>query len=329
MVKLNNRGDILKIINIVNKKQIDNIKFNQNQILYIDSIEILKEFFLHISSNYNEKMIPINKIYDKIDIENIMIPDKCKILDNFGYLNFKLDNFLIIYDKINCKQYKEYTIFGYCEDNILIEDFILKNEIVELIDLKFKNNQLNIKLKTNLNIQFIFDLYYKYHNIIFYENTMTQILINKLKQVNYTISTAESCTGGMISSQLVDYPGVSDIFLGSIISYSNKIKKQVLGVKKITLEKYGAVSSECVKEMVDGLYKIMHTDVCISVSGIAGPGGGTFLKPVGTVYFAFKIKKQIIVKNKLFSGNREEIREKSKNYAIYFLTQHLMSIEEG
>ena len=104
-----------------------------------------------------------------------------------------------------------------------------------------------------------------------------------LRERSWTISTAESCTGGLIASFLTSIPGSSDYFRGGIIAYSNEIKKDILSVSPLTLKNFGAVSEETVKEMAAGIKKIFRTDVGISVSGIAGPAGGSKKKPVGTV----------------------------------------------
>ena len=101
-----------------------------------------------------------------------------------------------------------------------------------------------------------------------------------------TVSTAESCTGGMLAARLINVPGVSDSFKSGYITYANKAKRKILGVKKTTLAKYGAVSEETVREMVEGVVRVAKTDVGVAVTGIAGPDGGTKEKPVGLVYIA-------------------------------------------
>jgi len=131
------------------------------------------------------------------------------------------------------------------------------------------------------------------------DETMQQVLGKILLKNKKTISTAESCTGGSIASLITSVPGASSYFEGSIVSYSYDIKESLLHVKKETLEKYGAVSEETVKEMLDGLLEKMKTDYGIAVSGIMGPGGGTDEKPVGTVFIAVGNKeKQVVQKLK-------------------------------
>jgi nicotinamide-nucleotide amidase len=124
------------------------------------------------------------------------------------------------------------------------------------------------------------------------DETMQQVLGKLLLKNKKTISTAESCTGGAIASLITSVPGASAYFEGSIVSYSYEIKEMLLDVKKETLEKYGAVSEEVVKEMLSGLLNKMETDYGIAVSGIMGPDGGTPEKPVGTVWIAVGNKER-------------------------------------
>lgn len=132
-----------------------------------------------------------------------------------------------------------------------------------------------------------------------------------LKAKGWTISTAESCTGGLISSLFTSIPGSSDYFVGGIIAYSNEIKRYLLSVSPQTLERFGAVSKETVKEMAAGVKKLFKSDVGISVSGIAGPGGGTSEKPVGTVVMGVDIPRKIITNIEHLKGERNEIREQA------------------
>jgi PncC family amidohydrolase len=132
-----------------------------------------------------------------------------------------------------------------------------------------------------------------------------------LRGQGWTISTAESCTGGLISSLFTSIPGSSDYFLGGIIAYSNEIKRSLLSVSPQTLERFGAVSSETVKEMAAGVKKLFKSDVGISISGIAGPGGGTSEKPVGTVAMGVDIPRKIITNIEHLKGERNEIREQA------------------
>jgi len=115
-------------------------------------------------------------------------------------------------------------------------------------------------------------------------NELVEKIIQKLTKEKQTISFAESCTGGRIAAAFTTISGASNILNGSCITYSNEIKHKWLGVKNDILEEFGAVSQECVSQMLDGIQKMAQSDYAIAVSGIAGPTGGTEFKPVGTVY---------------------------------------------
>ena len=135
---------------------------------------------------------------------------------------------------------------------------------------------------------------------------------NILKKNNLTITAAESCTGGLIASLITSIPGSSAIFNGSIVAYSNEVKEKELNVKKETMIKYGVVSKEVVSQMLDGVEKKFNANFSIAVSGIAGPGGGTPQKPVGTVAIGIKDNlgnKYLQIYH--FKGNRQEIQMQS------------------
>ena len=149
------------------------------------------------------------------------------------------------------------------------------------------------------------------------ENTIYEYLNSGKKPL--TISTAESCTGGMVASKLIEVPGISENFIESIVSYSNEAKIKRLKVKKETLEKYGAVSEEVAREMLAGL----KTDVGISTTGIAGPDGGTKDKPVGLVYIGIKVKNEVKVFKRELKGDRNKIRQRAMMYALYNLLKIL------
>ena len=126
--------------------------------------------------------------------------------------------------------------------------------------------------------------------------TLEEKLGELLKARQWTLATAESCTGGYLAHRITSIAGSSAYFMGSVIAYSNAIKKQLLDVKEVTLENHGAVSEETVKEMVAGTLKYLGTDLAIAVSGIAGPGGGTPEKPVGTIWLAVGNKDRTVTK---------------------------------
>ena len=146
-----------------------------------------------------------------------------------------------------------------------------------------------------------------------YDEIFNDIQMQELQDIlrinKQSITTAESCTGGLISYMITKVPNSSDIFNGAIVSYSNNIKNKQLNVKNSTLEKYGAVSEEVVSQMLDGITKKLDANYAIAVSGIAGPGGGSIKKPVGTVVIGImgpKDEKQIDIH--YFKGSREEVQ---------------------
>lgn len=151
---------------------------------------------------------------------------------------------------------------------------------------------------------------------IFNEDDMLK-LQELLRCNKQTITTAESCTGGLVASMITKIAGSSDIFNGSIVSYSNKIKNQELNVKNETLDSFGAVSSEVVNEMLDGVIIKFNADFAIAISGIAGPSGATKTKPVGTVVIGIcDSKGHKIVDVYTFKGSREEVQIQAAKYSL-------------
>ncbi len=139
-------------------------------------------------------------------------------------------------------------------------------------------------------------------------------IIDKLIIKNISISVAESCTGGLIANTITKYSGVSKIFSYGIITYSNKSKSKYLSVSKTNLSKFGAVSKEVAEDMINGLYKNERTQICISTTGIAGPNGGTKLKPVGLVYIGIKINNKNYIFKKIYKGNRLDIQRRTRDF---------------
>ncbi len=143
-------------------------------------------------------------------------------------------------------------------------------------------------------------------------DTLQEVIVNKLIKNNMTISTAESCTGGLLASTIINVASASKVFLNGVISYSNESKIYELNVCKEDLEKYGAVSEQVAIQMAEGIRKKSNTTIGISTTGIAGPTGGTNEKPVGLVYIAIAINgKDTICKKLMLKGDRQKIREKT------------------
>ena len=148
-------------------------------------------------------------------------------------------------------------------------------------------------------------------------------IINKLINKKITVSTAESCTGGLLAYSFTKNQNSSKIYLGGYVTYSNRLKIRNLNVKKTTLKKYGAVSKEIAIEMVNGLYSTNKTNICIATTGIAGPSGGTKKKPVGLIYIGIIINGKMKVFKKNFNGTRITIQNNCVNFIFKYLDKSI------
>lgn len=156
------------------------------------------------------------------------------------------------------------------------------------------------------------------------DETLEEAVVRLLEKYGLTVTTAESCTGGLLAGRLVNVPGASEVFREGFITYSNKAKRRRLDVSKSTLKKYGAVSEQTAREMAAGGVFAADADVCIAITGIAGPDGGTEEKPVGLVYLACYMKDAVQVECCHFKGNREKIREQSVVRALDLLRRSIL-----
>ncbi len=160
------------------------------------------------------------------------------------------------------------------------------------------------------------------------ETTMEEVVAKQLVDKNLKIAVAESCTGGMVSASLINYPGISSVLMEGCVTYSNEAKIKTLGVKPETLETYGAVSSQCAEEMAIGVAKRHNTNIGISTTGIAGPEGGSDEKPVGLVYFGIYINGKVISKKYNFFGDRQGIRNRATKTLLNDLRMELLNLEK-
>jgi nicotinamide-nucleotide amidase len=158
----------------------------------------------------------------------------------------------------------------------------------------------------------------------FDEESLEYIVYKYLKNKKMTVSFAESCTGGMISSRLTNVSGVSEVFMNSIVTYSNESKMKFLNVKEETLTKHGAVSAQTAQEMALGIRTVSNTDIGISVTGIAGPEGGTDEKPVGLFYIGLAIGDKIEAHRFCFPASREKVRWNAATRALDILRRELL-----
>ncbi len=142
-----------------------------------------------------------------------------------------------------------------------------------------------------------------------------------------TIAVAESCTGGLLSSMITDVPGSSGYFLGAVVAYADETKKKLLGVNPSSLKRYGAVSAHVAAEMARGVSERLSSDIGLSITGIAGPGGGSVKKPVGTVYIGISVDGRSFAKGFRFKGTRRSIKKQSATSALNALSEFLEGIE--
>ena len=154
-------------------------------------------------------------------------------------------------------------------------------------------------------------------------------IITILRDRKLTLGTVESATGGLIAHLITNVPGSSDVFRGSIVSYSNEIKMKIVGVKTATLEKYGAVSSQVAAEMAAGGRKALGVDICAADTGIAGPGGATAGKPVGLFYLGLSTRDGTVTKIHLFTGSRDENKQQAAQTALQRVLDYLKKLPLG
>ena len=242
---------------------------------------------------------------------------KPMVLDTLiPFLKKKVNNDLLI---------KEYLVMGIGESQAeeLLQDLINKYESVNLapyakpyrIRYQITSHEKNKNEFESLCCEFekVMEDY-----IISTDNELIEeLVVKELNRLGYHISTAESCTGGMISSTIVNVSGSSNVFNESVITYSNEAKCKYLNVNNETINKYGVVSDEVVKEMLYGLRKQTNSEVCVAVSGIAGPTGGTKEKPVGLVHYGILVNDELYLAHNVFRGDREMVRTRTTNQCLY------------
>lgn len=155
------------------------------------------------------------------------------------------------------------------------------------------------------------------------DRPLKQVAYDLLLEKGKTVCFAESCTAGMVSSEFVDIPGASQVFMGSVVTYGNKVKSNLLGVSTDVLDNLGAVSRECAQEMAEGARKLLGTDIAVSITGIAGPTGESAAKPVGLVYLAISDENGTEVKEVHLSGNRMRVRRVAVLHAFNMIRMRL------
>lgn len=150
-----------------------------------------------------------------------------------------------------------------------------------------------------------------------------ECLVRKLTESGQSISTAESCTGGMVASRIVDVSGASLVFEEGYVTYSNRVKQKLLGVQTQTLVRYTEVSSQTAEEMAAGMAEAAETDLSLSVTGYAGPDDGEDGTPAGTVYIGTCYHGDVLSKKYCFAGNRQQVREQAAEQALQFALERI------
>lgn len=237
-----------------------------------------------------------------------------------------------IIQKSGFEEKRHVVIYGYTKQELtkIIRHF--ENQLPDFVKITVDNTDLVTKITlTGVNtgvelLRFKMNRFHQTLNNIFSNDVVTtedksisEVLGDALRERELTVSSAESCTGGNIAHKITEVPGSSAYFMGSVVSYSNDVKAQVLKVSRDEIARYGAVSRPVVEAMAKGVAKLMHTECSIATSGIAGPEGGTKYKPVGTVWIAVKYKEQLVAECKHFKGTRNEVIESASNHALVML----------
>lgn len=235
-------------------------------------------------------------------------------------------------NKNTFEEKRHVVIYGYTrqELNKIIKHF--ESQLPEYVKITVDSTDLVTKITlTGINsgvelLRFKMNRFHSALNSIFTndivsteDKSISEVLGDTLREHELTVSSAESCTGGNIAHRITQVPGSSAYFMGSVVSYSNDVKANVLNVPRADIAQFGAVSRQVVESMAAGVASLMRSDCAIATSGIAGPDGGSKFKPVGTVWIAVKYKDQIVAECKHFEGSRNNVIESATNHALVML----------
>ncbi len=232
----------------------------------------------------------------------------------------------------NYKETRHVVIYGYTKQELAKVMRHFENQLPEFVRITIVSSNLVTKITlTGVNsglelLRFKMNKYQQDLKGIFSEEVVTtedksvgRVLGELLRERELTVACAESCTGGNLAHRITQAPGSSAYFLGSVVSYSNDVKAEVLKVSRRDIDRYGAVSKQVAEAMALGVSKLMRSDCAISTTGIAGPDGGTKLKPVGTVWISVKYNDQIVCECLHFQGTRNEVIESATNHGMVML----------
>ncbi len=269
----------------------DNMLIPSKTVLYSKNSYLIKK---------DEKVVNVLSISENQKFPDVLIDDKLAY-KNFMIANIDLDSAKLLIEPI-CSTYE-----------IKIEATRIVEGLIGINALSFKYGNLDnfIKALKTLFVDKFID-----------SSDITEYIIRKLEKNKKKITSVESCTGGLICSMITKIPGSSNVFDGGIVSYANRIKNSWVGVDEDTLQKYGAVSEKCVEEMLEGILSASGADFALATSGIAGPGGGSEEKPVGTVYVGVKsTNKDMKIQRLLLNGDRHYIQTQSAYFAFKLLLE--------
>lgn len=235
-------------------------------------------------------------------------------------------------------EHRTVQVVGYTESLLAMKLSEWENSLPEYLHLAYLPRPGLVRLRidgTHNDNTFLINEINRYHtqlchllgnNVICDEDIpLEELVLLELKNLGMKISTAESCTGGNIAHLLTSVPGSSTVYNGSVVAYSNDVKRNILGVEENTLAEFGAVSEPVVKEMAEGVAKALNTDFAIATSGIAGPDGGTATKPVGTVCIGIKTPEGTFCYTHRFPGNRQRVIVRASMTALILAIEKIKS----
>lgn len=224
------------------------------------------------------------------------------------------------------------VIYGYTHEELSKVMRHFEEQLPDYVKITIDNTHLVTRITltgVNTGIELLRFKMNKYHSalkdiftsdvISLDDKTPAEVLGVLLRERELTVSFAESCTGGNLAHRITQIPGSSAYFLGSVVSYSNDVKADVLNVSRGSLSQFGAVSKQVVTEMAEGASRLMRSDCAVATSGIAGPDGGTKFKPVGTVWIAAKLHDTVVTECMHFRGDRNTVIESATNHALVML----------
>ena len=240
------------------------------------------------------------------------------------------------------KETRHVVIYGYTKQELAKVMKHFESVLPEYVRISIDSSNLVTKItltginsgvelrrfKMNKDQQNLSDIF-SHEVVAMADKSVAQVLGELLTERELTVSCAESCTGGNIAHRIVQNAGSSAYFQGSVVSYSNDVKANVLGVDRRDIDRDGAVSRSVAESMAKGAARLMRTDCAIATTGIAGPGGGTKYKPVGTVWIAVKYLDTVVSECLHFKGDRDSVIESATNHAMVMLIQLLRNSYEA